>query len=99
MTAERVVRPGPRSLGQLRVLLDAAREDVLEHRRKDNSNRSGLLRAQRHLLAALEAYTRALDAAGLAPHPQLRAEIELLRSVTAPSAAPSTWTPSGRRPG
>ena len=96
MTVERVVRPGPRALGQLRLVLDAAREDVLEARQKDNTNRSGLLRAQRHLLDALETYARALDAAGLAPHPQLRAEVELLRSVTAgvaPSASTSQSSP------
>lgn len=99
MTVERVVRPSPQLLGQLRLVLDAAREDVLENRQKDNTNRSGLLRAQRHLLAALEAYVRALEAAGLAPHPQLRAEVDLLRSVTAPPAATSTWASSPGRPG
>lgn len=89
MTVERVVRPGPRAFAQLRLVVDAARQDVLTNRQADNTNRSGLLRAQRHLLAALETYSRALEAAGLSPHPQLRAEVELLRSVTAPSASVS----------
>ena len=96
MTVERVVRPGPRAFGQLRLVIDAAREDVLANRQENNSNRFGLLRAQRHLLAALQTYVRALDAAGMAPHPQLRAEIELLRSVTEASTARSApGSPSG----
>ena len=79
------------------MVIDAAREDVLANRQADNTNRFGLLRAQRHLLAALETYVRALEAAGLAPHPQLRAEIDLLRSVTsaATSAPRSSAGPSG----
>ncbi|GAB6984097.1 hypothetical protein [Nocardioides pyridinolyticus] len=97
MTVERVVRPDRRAFGQLRIVIDAAREDVSAYRQADNTNRFGLVRAQRHLLAALETYVRALEAAGLAPHPQLRAEVDLLRSVTAASTETSTWRSSARR--
>lgn len=82
MTVQRVVRPGPRVLAQLREAVLAAREDVAASRRHDGAERNRLTRSQAHLLSALETYVRALDAAGLAAHPQLRAEIELLRAVT-----------------
>lgn len=99
MTVERAVRPDHRAFSQLRTVVDAAREEVLANRQGNNTNRFRLLRAQRHLLAALEIYVRALEAAGLAPHPQLRAEVELLRSVTAASADASTCRSPSRRPG
>jgi hypothetical protein len=82
MTVEREIRPSPRALGQLRLVVEAAREDVAASRRYDNTDRTRLVRAQRHLLAALEIYVRALEAGGLEPHPQLRAEVALLRGVT-----------------
>lgn len=98
MVAERVVRPGHEALGQLRLMVEAAREDVAASR-QDNTNRSRLVRSQRHLLSTLETYARALEAAGLAPHPQLRAEIDLLRSVSDAHARPAYSRPARRRPG
>jgi hypothetical protein len=82
MVEQRVVRPGPRALAQLRVIVDEARAEVAESRRLDGLERNRLVVSQRHLLAALETYVRALDEAGLAAHPQLRAEVDLLRAVT-----------------
>jgi hypothetical protein len=82
MTGNTVVRPGRRALAQLGVVVDAAREEVAVSRRLDPANRDRLVRAQRHLLAALDIHVRALEAAGLQPHPQLRGEIALLRAVT-----------------
>jgi hypothetical protein len=82
MVGNKVVRPGHRALGQLRLVVEAAREDVAECRQFDYTDRHRLVRAQRHLLAALEIYVRALEAAGLEPHPQLRGEVDLLRAVT-----------------
>lgn len=86
MVVQRVVRPGPRVLAQLRLIVDEARAEVAVSRRLDGLERNRLVVSQRHLLAALETYVRALDEAGLAAHPQLRAEVDLLRAVTGASS-------------
>ena len=70
------------TIAQLRVAVQQAREDVLMARRLDGIDRHQLTAAQRHLLSILEVYLAALDAAGLAPHWQLRTEVHLLRGIT-----------------
>ena len=76
------VRPGPRTVAYLWSAVEHAREEVGVARQLDGIDRSRLVAAQRNLLLALETFMRALEAAGLEPHRQLRAEAELLQGVT-----------------
>jgi hypothetical protein len=71
-----------RTIAQLRLAVQQAREDLLVARRLDGIDRHQLTAAQRHLLSILEVYLEALEAAGLAARWQLRAEVELLRGIT-----------------
>jgi hypothetical protein len=72
----------------LRRAVEDARADVAATRRLDGLNRGRLVDSQRHLLSTLEVYVEALEAAGLAPHWHMRAEVELLRGITADTRKP-----------
>jgi hypothetical protein len=82
------------TIAQLRLAVQQAREDVLVARRLDGIDRHQLTSAQRHLLSILEVYLAALDAAGLAPHWQLRTEVHLLRGVTDTTPRPREGRPT-----
>lgn len=85
MVAERVVRPGRQTLADLRTAIDEARRELAAARQLDGVDRSQLAAAQRRLLSALSKFIEALDAGGLSPHWRLRAEVDLLRGLTAGS--------------
>ncbi len=74
-------------MAQLRAAVQQARDELAEARRLDGIDRSQLITAQRRLLRVLDSYIRVLDAAGLAPHRQLRIEVDLLRGITEPVGA------------
>jgi hypothetical protein len=83
MGAQRVVRPGPQTLADLRTAIDEARRELAAARQLDGVERKQLAASQRHLLSALERFIEAITAGGLSPHWQLRAEVDLLRGLTA----------------
>jgi len=83
-------------MAQLRAAVQQARDEVAEARRLDGIDRSQLIAAQRRLLGVLDTYIRVLDAAGLAPHRQLRIEVDLLRGITEPVASRRVPVAMGR---
>ena len=87
MVAQRDRRPGPQTLADLRAVVDEARKGLATARRLDGGERGQMVDSQRRLLSALENFIRALDVAGHAPQ-HLRAEVDLLRGLTAASNRP-----------
>jgi hypothetical protein len=85
MVTRRGVRPGPQTLADLRTAIDEARKELAAARQLDGVDRGQLVASQRRLLVALSNFIEALTAGGLAPHWQLRAEVDLLRGLTAGS--------------